>query len=299
MEIVIVDSYRKLEKCPVEIRSLCAIFGIKLIYEFRNCALPGAARNIGLGVSTCNLIAFIDVQTIPRPMWLEESLNLLKDDQIYGVWGATAFSAQTKFEGLVRDGFYGVLARKTLPGSVFRREIFSKSGEFIDWVRAGEDTEWMLRVQILKMQIAHTTIVLVDYVGLIGTDRKQLVKKWYRNYSAARELPHFFPQKLFLWLFIYPLIVLIAFNWNYLLADWQMDSPLYIGHITKLVAILPIIIYITVRGIVLPLKRGVDIWNLLPFRFFSIISVCFMADLVKILVFTFPNRKYFTIQYLN
>jgi len=290
-EIITVDSSLKGGGCPAEIEALCAVSSIKLKYEHSERALPGDARNIGLGMATGELIAFIDVQTIPRLHWLEASLTLLAGNGAAGVLGATCFVAQTRFERLVRDGFYGVLPRRTLPGSVFRREVFDKAGQFIDWARAGEDTEWMLRLEVLKIPIVYSSSVLVDYVGLIGSDIRQLLKKWHRNYTASRELPHFFPQKLLLWLVLYPLLILIAFNWNYLIADWRMDSPLYIGHVTKIAAILPALIYVIVRGLVLPLRRGVGIWRLLPVRFFAIMSVCFMADFVKVLVFSLPKRK--------
>jgi hypothetical protein len=114
----------------------------------------------------------------------------------------------------------------------------------------------------------------------------QLLKKWFRNYSASRELPHFFPQKLLVWLILYPLIVLIAFNWNYLIADWRMDSPMYLGHVTKIMVSLPFFIYILIRGLVMPLKRGVRMRQLFPIRFIKIAMVCLMADAVKILVFS-------------
>jgi hypothetical protein len=291
-EIVIVDSSRFGGDCPAEITKLCTGSGLKLIYKHRMLALPGDARNIGLCVATGELIAFIDVQTIPRPEWLEASLSLLSSHCAYGVWGATCFSAQTRFERLVRDGFYGVLPRRTLPGSIFRREVFDKSGQFIDWVRAGEDTEWMLRLELLRTPVVSSSGALVDYVGLIGMDMNQLLKKWYRNYSSARALPHFFPQKLLLWLVLYPLLVVIAFNWNYLISDWRMDSPLYIGHVTKIVAIMPAFIYVILRGLVLPLQRGIVIWRLLPARFLAIVTVCLMADLVRVFVFSLMKRKH-------
>jgi len=291
-EIVIVDSAVEGGICPAEIRALCAVSSIKLNYEHRERALPGDARNIGLGMANGELIAFIDVQTIPRPQWLEASLSVLARRGVAGAWGATCFDAQTRFERLVRDGFYGVLQRRTLPGSVFRCEVFDKTGQFIDWVRAGEDTEWILRLEVLKIPVAYPPKALIDYVGLIGLDMKKMLKKWYRNYTASRDLPHFFPQKMLLWLVLYPLLVLIAFNWNYLIADWRMDSPLYIGHVTKMVAILPGLIYVIVRGLMLPLQRGVGIWRLLPARFLVITLVCFMADVVKVLVFSLPKRTH-------
>ena len=268
-EIVIVNSAGQCQECLAKIKTLCTGSEIKLIYEHRDHAYPGKARNIGLGLASGELIAFIDVQTIPRPHWLDASLSLLASQGIAGVWGTTCFTSHTAFERLVRDGFYGVLPCKTLPGSVFRRDVFNKAGQFIDWIRAGEDTEWMLRLEVLKIHIIQSSNPLTDYVGLIDLDMNQLLRKWYRNYMAARDLPHFFPQKLLLWLVLYPLLVLIAFNWNYLVADWYMNSPLYIGHVTKIVAILPLLIYVIFRGIVLPMQRGVSFLWILPTRFFG------------------------------
>lgn len=291
-EIVIVDSSVERGTYPADIGALCAVNRIKLIYEHRQSALPGEARNIGLGIANGAFIAFIDVQTIPRPHWLEASLSLLTSHGAAGVWGATCFSAEARFEKLVRDGFYGVLPRKTLPGSVFRCEVLDKAGLFIDWVRAGEDTEWLLRLEMLKIPLVQAPSALIDYVGLIGFDKTELLKKWYRNYTASRDLPHLFHQKLYLWLVLYPLLVLIAFNWNYLIADWRMDSPLYIGHVTKIVVILPAVLYVLVRGLVLPLQRGVGIWQVLPVRFLAITLVCFLADIVKALVFSLPRRRH-------
>jgi hypothetical protein len=292
-EIVIVDSSIQGGVCPKEVEVVCSDYSVNLVYEYIECAFPGKARNIGLGLSNGEMIAFIDVQTIPRSNWLEFSLlKIFEKSGTYGVLGATCFSAQTRFERLVRDGFYGSIPRKTLPGSVFRREVFVIAGRFIDWARAGEDTEWLIRLEVLKISIVYSSGPLIDYVGLAGTDIKLLMKKWFRNYSASRMLPHFFPQKILLWLVLYPMLVLIAFNWNYLIADWRMDSPLYIGHVTKIAVILPILIYVVVRGLVLPLRRGVGIWKLLPLRFLAITSVCFMADFVKVLVFSLPIRNY-------
>ena len=290
-EIVIIDSSFNKGKCPAEILSLCSLSGIKLIYEQRASALPGDARNIGISWANTGLIALLDVKTIPRPDWIEKSLKTLAIEGVSGVWGSTYFSADTKFERLIRDGLFGIHPRKTLPGSIFRREVFQKTGQFVDWVRAGEDTEWMLRVEVLKIRVVTTINISTNYTGLIGSDAKQLLKKWNRNYTMSRELPHFFPQKIFLWLIFYPMMILIAFNWNYLIADWRMDSPLYLGHVTKIMAILPLFIYVITRGLIIPLKRGVSISQLLPVRFFGILLICVIADGVKSLIFSLPIRN--------
>jgi len=290
-EIVIVDSSIECGTCPAEVTNLCKVSGVHLIYLHQAKALPGHARNIGLRLVRAELIAFIDVQTIPRPNWLEISSYLLTSKGVTGVWGATFFKANTKFERLVRDCFYGILPRRTLPGSVFQRKVFAQVGQFVDWARAGEDTEWMLRFELLNLPVVSPSCALIDYSGLIGSDIKQLIMKWLRNYSASRYLPHFFPLRLFLWLIFYPLLILIAFNWNYLIADWRMDSPFYIGHVTKIVVSMPVLAYVVVRGLALPLQRGVSVGRLLPIRFFAITFVCFIADVVKVLAFSIPKRR--------
>ena len=86
------------------------------------------------------------------------------------------------------------------------------------------------------------------------------------------------------------MMILIAFNWNYLIADWRMDSPFYLGHVTKIMLILPAFIYLITRGFLIPLKRGVSIFKLLPVRFFGILLICIIADGIKALVFTFPKK---------
>lgn len=290
-EIVIVDSSSERGKCPEEILSLCVFSGIQLLYEQRVSAFPGDARNIGISRARSELIALLDVKTIPRPNWLEKSLDMIAIEGVSGVWGSTYFMAKTKFERIVRDGLFGMHPRKTLPGSVFRREVFEKLGEFVDWVRSGEDTEWILRVEVHKIRVITTVNTTVNYTGLIGSNPMQLLKKWHRNYTMSRELPHFFPQKMLLWLIFYPMAILIAFNWNYLIADWRMDSPLYLGHVTKIMTILPFFIYVITRGILIPLKRGVSICQLLPVRFFGILLICIIADGVKALAFSFPIKN--------
>ena len=291
-EIIVIDSSVQAESYFNKILTLCESNDIKLIYEHQVHAFPGHARNLGLVLARAEWIAFLDVQTIPGPQWLEKSCSVILCDDVYGTFGSTRFIANTPFEKLVRDAFFGLFPRKTLPGSLFKREIFTKTGHFIDWVRAGEDTEWMLRLELMKTPVATLPVALVDYVGLIGINLNTILKKWHRNYSASHDLPHLFPQKMFLWLVLYPLIIFIGFNWNYLIANWHEDSPLYIAHITKMAAAFPIFAYVITRGILLPLRRGVGFTQLFPLRFLQIAGICFMADAVKACAFTIPNRKY-------
>ena len=97
-EIIIVDSYISEVICVDELSILCSLKNINLIYIRRSLSLPGSARNIGFEKSTSTFIAFIDVQTIPRPYWLETYLKLFENKSILGIWGATSFQAETILE---------------------------------------------------------------------------------------------------------------------------------------------------------------------------------------------------------
>lgn len=292
-EIIIVDSSAEGGACPTNILDLCLFHGINLIYEHHTGTFPGKARNIGLHIAKSEFIAFIDVQTIPRKFWLEASLEMISKDNVAGVWGGTSFSAETCFEKLIRDAFFGRLPRKTLPGSVFIRDVFVKTGQFIDWVRAGEDTDWMLRLELQDLPVVDSAKPTMDYIGIVGLDIKAVMRKWHRNYNAAYNLPHLFPQKLFLWIVLYPMLMFIAFNWNYLIANWRMDSPFYVGHITKIAAFLPFLGYVLTRGILLPFRRGVGFLNLFPIRFIAVFSIAFIADAIKAYVFSVAVLSHF------
>ena len=147
-EIVIVDS----SSSPLEIESDLSNFFelneivIKLIYK-KNL-FPGAARNIGIKESSCSIIAFLDVLTIPDKSWLPKCLLEFHDKKIDGVWGFTKYEAHNRFQKIIRAATYGVLPVKTLPGSLIKKTAFFQSGLFVESTRAGEDSDWMARVNL-------------------------------------------------------------------------------------------------------------------------------------------------------
>jgi len=288
LEIVVVDSSPERGVCPAAVVAACAERGIECIYESPDLVYPGRARNIGLSLARAPIIAFADVRTLPRSSWLEQSHHIIESRGAEGVWGATYFSAESSTEKLVRDGIFGVAPRRTLPGTVFRRSIVEHVGSFVDWVRAGEDSDWMLRAELMRLRFELYPGVSMDYLGLQDVGMIGLFSKWLRNYVSSKSLPHLFPQKLFVWLLVYPVIVLIAFHWNDLVANWRMDSPRYVPNVTKIAAILPLLLYIIGRGLVVPLRRGVPLLRLLPLRFIAVATMCAVLDLAKAAVYLWP-----------
>jgi glycosyltransferase involved in cell wall biosynthesis len=252
--------------------------------------MPGNARNFGLMFASGDLIGFLDVQTIPKRNWLENQVNLIKDWDTVGSYGSTNYIAANAEVKLVRDAIYGSFPLITIPGAVLHRSVFDIVGQFIPNVRAAEDTEWMIRAELMRLKIFKQHVKpSVDYLGLNDLSLLNIAKKWRRNYVSCRELQHLRVQRALVWLILYFLLSLLAFNWNSLIAGWQEDSPFYIGHITKIASLTPITLYIFVRGMYIPFKRGVPLNDLLPLRFFGLALVGGILDLTKVSAVAFSS----------
>ena len=93
------------------------------IYDM-DFAFPGEARNIGVNHARGDLIAFLDVKTIPEQNWLERACENLKDSSIDGVWGSRSYDCNTVLAGLIRDAIHGRRPVRSVAGSVFRRRVY-------------------------------------------------------------------------------------------------------------------------------------------------------------------------------
>jgi hypothetical protein len=260
------------------------------VVEGGSVLFPGAARNLGLNHATKQWIAFIDVETIPCEHWLEVQVRQIEDSGSTGSYGSTIYVARGFKQALVRDAIYGRRPIQTLPGSVLRRDLFSFVGQFIPNIRAAEDTEWMIRAKAMAVSLAGASHeALISYKGLTTLGLRGLAKKWRRNYLSSRQLQHLRVQTTIVWLLGYFVTSLVAFNWNAIIAGWQVDSPFYFDHVTKIVSLTPILLYIFFRGCYLPYKRGVPSSDIFPFRFLLLAAVGALLDTVKVTTIFLPR----------
>jgi glycosyltransferase involved in cell wall biosynthesis len=262
------------------------------VVRVNSTAFPGAARNLGLQYATNQWVAFLDVETIPFEYWLDEQATRIEAANAMGSFGLTTYTASSFKQTLVRDAIYGRCTIQTFPGAVMRKDIFDLVGKFIPNIRAAEDTEWMIRAKTMGVKMAERSQEpLIAYNGLKKLGLRGLIRKWRRNYLSSRQLPHLMVQTTIVWLLIYVVSSLIAFNWNAIMAGWQVDSPFYLDHITKIVSLTPIVLYVVFRGCFLPFKRGVPISALFPFRFLLLATVGAILDGVKVTTIIFPRWK--------
>ena len=292
-EIIVVDSSLeepKGDSWQTVIDQLAEAGSALHVIGCKEVLFPGAARNLGIRAANQNWLAFLDCETIPCENWLLGQVERIQVSGSSGSFGLTTYAVNSSKQAIVRDAIYGRLPLRTLPGSVFSRDLFNLVGQFIPTTRAAEDTEWMIRAKAMGVKITDSSEeALISYKGLTKLGFRGLAKKWRRNYLSSRQLQHLKVQTTIVWLLGYVVVSLIAFNWNELVAGWEVNSPFYIGHVTKIVSLTPVSLYIVFRGCYLPYKRGVPLSDIFPFRFLLLAAVGAFLDAVKVTTIFFPR----------
>jgi hypothetical protein len=287
-EIIIIDSSKKKLLIPKDFVLFTEKYNIKLLIIHETNLYPGHARNIGISNSKNSILAFLDVSTYPTNKWLHSGYNLIRKNNSEGVWGNTYYKANAFPSKIFRACTFGAKPIKTLPGSILKKNIFNICGLFIESVRAGEDGDWMSRADLQKIKMSSPEEFLT-YNELNTTSFKQLIKKWFRNYIFGGRLPFLRAHKDFYYYALSFIAIVIAFNWNWILASWDQESIFFIPNITKISVLIIIIIYFYIRGIYLPIKKGVNPRFILPINFIFIGLLSALLDFTKALAFAYSK----------
>ncbi len=245
---------------------------------------PGEARNYAIPFVKCELLAFLDVNTLPTFDWLESTYSAVASDNLDVIFGKTQYCSDRAFEQSVIDSTFGRNPVTTLPGSMMTIWYFNCVGHFLPKIRSGEDTDWLIRSNhFLDSSKAYSTPLLYNQVPKTYA---ALFVKWFRNYSSCAPICFHLQYQRAIYVFAGSLVaILIAYNWNSVIASWDFDNPFYTHNITKIVSLLLIFLYFAFRGIYLPLVRGVPLRCLLPFRFMRLGLICLVIDISKLLAF--------------
>ena len=167
-----------------------------------------------------------------------------------------------------------------------KKKVVKKVGKFNIKSRAGEDTDWLKRLDIHNFKIKNC-VEPIFYKGLFNTKYSSIVKKWFRNYFFSSSLPHLNNQKYFYFLCLFVISFFLVFNWNFSTLCLNStvclnnNSGIYIPHITKIFLLISLISYLVFRGIVMPIKKKIKLSFLFPYSFLFITFFSFILDLVK------------------
>ena len=242
---------------------------------------PGAARNEGLIFVDTDYIVFLDVRTIPTIAWSAYLDKFIKTSDHDLLLGSVRYSSSTFFGKCFIAATYGFNPLPCLPGLITTQHIFSTVGKFVS-LRAGEDVEWITRARLHSLKIEEIkSEPLVEYYLPDANGMHQYIKKWFRNYTSSFMIPLYQSQKYLYLLFIGTIMILFLTSWNWRIAQWDETSSLYIPYISRFSLAAMSMLYIIVRGVVLPVKKGLPLrLSMIPIILYSfLIALC--LDIVK------------------
>lgn len=294
-EIIIINTSSNEIFIPNDFKSFYKDKNIHFYILQKKNMYPGGARNYGVKKAKNSLLAFLDTSTHPSNDWLSHGLEIIENGNYEGVWGSTYYEANLFISRIFRACTYGEKPIKTFPGSILHKDVFIKCGLFIESARAGEDGDFMSRVDLHNINITKSENFL-KYDKLDRMNFTEIVKKWYRNYFHTAKMPYFRPHKDIYFYAISLVAVIAAYNWNRIVDPTGTGNELFIPNITKISILLIFLIYLYIRGIYLPLKKGSNIKKIFPFNFIIISFLSAILDLTKILAFVkskfHKNKKF-------
>lgn len=285
-EIIIVDSSHDDMNISKDIfRDLNA--RIKVIHT-KN-AFPGKARNIGVHAASAKFIAFIDSKSIPVNGWLQTNYDFLNSSDsriILGLFRASSDNLNF-FQKILKASSYGNLKHVSVPGSMMRKDIFISSGGFNEDVGAGEDIEWVERLQRLNIKTSISENINFFYIGFPETFYKA-IKKWAFYSFENAKINILQTQKSLYFILLTVLILYFIYSWNYLFTQgaWS-NSPYFVPNLNTIVWSVLFAFYSLVRGIIMPFNKKEQLSYIFPFKWILIAILGFLIDVSKL-----PGRIY-------
>ena len=284
-EIIIIITSKNKIKIDDYIKKDLKKKNINLVLIYKKNFFPGAARNIGILKAKYDYLVFLDMNTLPYSKdWLKINFKYMLKNKLAGVTGQTYYLASNNTEKIIRAATYGKALLNTIPGSIFSKKTVMKVGFFDSITRAGEDTDWIKRLNSHNLKIKNT-IYPVYYKGLFNISYMAIFKKWFRNYYYSSHLPHMSLQKNFYTAVLFFIILFLVLNLNFLIIQWQSPNNLYFPHVTKIFLVTSLIFYTLIRGLILPMRKKIDLKYLFPWNFFFVTVFSISLDIVKMLTF--------------
>ena len=289
--IILINS-NKIKNIELIIKKKLNLKKIKLkVFNVHNY-YPGAARNLGILNANTDLIAFLDVETLPKKNWLKNIRNTFYKKKLDIIFGKTFYVAKNYNEKIIRASTYGNQKIKTIPGSLIKKNVFHNVGFFLEALRAGEDGDWMFRVKKFHNFKTLSSNSTLNYIGLKDLNYSAIMKKWFRNYKSSGGLPHLQMHRTIYYFLFSFILVLCAYHYNRSFDGW-IENPLYIPHITKIIVSILLFFYIFTRGIFIPLRKKTKLKFLFPANFLFVSIFSLSLDIIKLFSFVINNINFF------
>ena len=200
---------------------------LKKFFAVKNYrAYPAESANFGAERASGNILALIDMATIPDSNWLQSSLEELNEN-VKVVFGRTQYLSFTYIQKLIHYSTFGVSSLESNPGTLIFKSSYLQH-KMLEGFRAGADLEWRQRVKAHLIWKATSKTVL-SYGALPQSLFRFLEKMFiYQMHSAPLKI-QMNTKDAAAFIFFITFTIVIT-RWNYLVG-WE--SQIYIPHVTK------------------------------------------------------------------
>ncbi len=205
---------------------------LKKKYDFRSTrAYPSEAINYGVSKASGEILAFIDMSTLPVPNWLKDYKSFLKNGSDV-VFGVTEYQYKSNIQKLIHFSTFGFTPRESNPGSLIWKSKYLPN-KVLEGYRSGVDLEWRNRIKkCLKTFTPNKKYLVYNSLSLsISSFLRKMFE--YQLHSVPLKIQKNTKDIVFALFLIF--LSLTLSRWNYLVG-W--DSLFYIPHVTKIFLII-------------------------------------------------------------
>ncbi len=266
------------------------------IVSLKRNLFPGAARNYGIKLSKHKYIAFLDTKTLPNQNWLENAKKLLCQNDFVGFLGKTIYKPKSRFDICFIASTFGLKPITTLPGSLLSNEFIKKVGFFIPHIRASEDKEWINRAKNFSSNLENSETLPLVYEDIQNRNFYQLMKKWYYYYDQIScEKLYIYNMQRFIYIAYFFLVISLSILSLVSFFDQSLIFIAVQDYSTNLSLLITLIsLYFILRCILLPIKKGFNIFKNSFLDLLRIVFISISIDFVKTFVFIKSTiRSYF------
>ena len=146
---------------------------------------PGSSKNVGIGLSVTQWVAFMDCGLEFSSDWLEGQVSYLdRDPSVRWVSGVGEFSGVGVIDHCATTQTYGTMVnRLNIPSSLISRSAFDQVGPFAS-KRAGYDVDWAARAERVGISKHTNSAVRVRYFGVSFANT--LYGVWRKGFTYAK-----------------------------------------------------------------------------------------------------------------
>ena len=154
-------------------------FQTKFLNVFENTDNPASSKNVGIRLARTEWIAFMDCGQNFDADWLAKQARFLENNNVNLVSGVVYLVGENWVDRCAVAQTYGYkIYRPCLPTTLLKRDIFSKTGLFLEGRRSGYDVAWLIKLKKMGISRGINENVVIHYIGInFASNLTQLFKK--------------------------------------------------------------------------------------------------------------------------